>query len=292
MSTRLNVLKTYKLFIDGKFPRTESGRYLQAHSPKDGRHLANYCQASRKDLREAVVAARKGTKAWAAASAFLKGQILYRLAEMLEGREVALAQEIADSAGQSVATARQEVAAAVDRLVYYAGWTDKVAQVMGSVNPVASPHFNFTILEPMGVVGLLAPDRPTLLGAVTLLGAALVGGNAVILITSDALPLPVVSFAEVVATSDVPAGVVNILSGQRAELAKTLAEHMDVNAVVDACGDAKVRHELELGVAANLKRLVKCDFAEKDWWDGAKSESPYHILGTLEAKTAWHPMGV
>ena len=197
MSTRLPVLKTFKLFINGKFPRAESGRTLVAKHPGTGRHLANYGQASRKDLREAVVAARQGAKVWAGATAYLRGQILYRLAEMLESREAALAQEMADSTGATWESARAEVAASVDRLVYYAGWTDKLSQVLGTVNPVASPHFNFTLPEPTGVVGIVAPDSPCLLGAITMLAAVLAGGNAAILLPSAKFPLPALTLGEV-----------------------------------------------------------------------------------------------
>jgi acyl-CoA reductase-like NAD-dependent aldehyde dehydrogenase len=284
MRTRLQVQKTYKLFVDGKFPRTESGRYLTARTP-DGEHIANYCHASRKDLREAVVAARKGLGAWSGCSAYLKSQILYRLAEMIEGREAALAEEIARSTGLSEKAARQEVAASADCCVYYAGWTDKIHQVFGAVNPVASSHFNFTTLEPVGVTGLIAPDAPSLFGSVALLAAALAGGNSVILVPSEKYPLPVATLAEVIATSDVPAGAVNILTGQRAELAKTLAEHMDVNAVVEASGDQSLRQMLREGSALNLKRIACWDLP-----DGA--ESPYKVVQTMEAKTAWHPIGV
>lgn len=286
--SRLSVLKTYKLFIDGKFPRTESGRYLKAIDPKTGAHLANYCQASKKDAREAVLAARKGAKAWQGATAYLKGQILYRLAEMLESREAAMAQEISASTGATESKAKSEVAAAVDRIVYYAGWTDKLSQVIGSVNPVASPHFNFTVPEPTGVVGIIAPDEPCLLGAITMLAAVMAGGNSAILIPSVKFPLPLVSLAEVIATSDIPAGVVNILSGPREELVKTLSEHMDVNAMADGSGDPAIRKTLQLGIATNLKRLATWDV---NWNDDAACESPYLISKTLEAKTAWHPIG-
>lgn len=286
--SRLSVLKTYKLFIDGKFPRTESGRYLKAIDPKTGAYLANYCQASKKDAREAVLAARKGAKAWQGATAYLKGQILYRLAEMLESREAAMAQEIASSTGVTESKAKAEVAAAVDRIVYYAGWTDKLSQVIGSVNPVASPHFNFTVPEPTGVVGIVAPDEPCLLGAITMLAAIMAGGNSAIVIPSVKFPLPLVSLAEVIATSDIPAGVVNILSGPREELVKTLSDHMDVNAMADGSGDSAIRKTLQLGIATNLKRLATWDV---NWNDDAACQSPYLISKTLEAKTAWHPIG-
>lgn len=290
MRNRLNVLKTYKLFIDGKFPRTESGRYLTAKAPATGEHLANYCQASRKDLREAVVAARKGAKAWAGTSAYLKGQILYRLAEMLESRETALAEEISRSTGVSQGAARAEVQQAADRLVHYAGWTDKIHQVLGSVNPVASSHFNFTTLEPMGVVGILAPDEPCLLGALTMLAAALAAGNAVVIIASERFPLPLITSAEIMATSDIPAGVVNILTGPRGDFVKTLGDHMDINAVADGSGDAGIRQSLQLGATSNLKRLAAWDV--KNWQNESATASPYHLVQLMEAKTAWHPIGV
>jgi acyl-CoA reductase-like NAD-dependent aldehyde dehydrogenase len=289
MSTRLSVLKTYKLFIDGKFPRTESGRYLTAANPSTGAHLANYCQASKKDAREAVVAARKGAKAWAGATAYLKGQILYRLAEMMESREASLAQELIDSTGCTAAAAKAEVSLAIDAVVYYAGWTDKLSQVFGAVNPVASSHFNFTVPEPTGVVGVVAPNHPSLLGSVAMMAAVLAGGNAVILMPSESFPLPLVSLAEVIATSDVPAGVVNILSGPRAELVKTLSDHLDVNAMADGSADPALRKMLQLGVASNLKRLAVWDV---DWKKSGSFQSPYLITKTLESKTAWHPIGI
>lgn len=289
MPTRLPVLKTYKLFINGKFPRAESGRTLAATEPGTGRHLANYGQASRKDAREAVVAARQAAKAWGGITAYLRGQILYRLAEMLESREAALTQEIVDSTGATPSAARAEVLRSVDRLVYYAGWTDKIAQVFGTVNPVASPHFNFTLPEPMGVVGIIAPAQPCLLGAVTMLAAVLAGGNTAILLPSEKYPLPALTLAEVIATSDVPAGVVNILSGPQAEVAKSLADHMDVNAMADGSADPSIRRDLQLGIAKNLKRLAAWDL---DWASDDAAQSPGLIVKTLEMKTAWHPMGV
>ncbi len=283
MTDRLPVLKTYKLFIDGKFPRTESGRRLTAVSP-DGRHLAHYCHASPKDLRDSVVAARKALPSWASASAYLRGQILYRLGEMIESRAAAFTQEISTSTRASEAEALAEVHAAVDRCIYYAGWTDKVQQVMGSVNPVASPHFNFTTLEPTGVVGLLAPDSPSLLGAISLLLPALAGGNTVILISSDPFPLPVISLAEAIATSDIPPGVINILTSQRNGLLKPLADHMDINALLDGTGDAQTLATLRAGAAQNLKRVHAFPMDDP--------ESPWRITATMEAKTAWHPIGV
>lgn len=287
---RLPVQKTYKLSIGGKFPRTESGRYLVAKSPTTGEHLANYCHASRKDFRDAVAAARKSQSAWAALSAYLRGQILYRAAEMLEGRAASLADELARSTGQAEAEARAEVDAAIDRLVYFAGWTDKIAQVFGAVNPVASPHFNFTTPEPTGVVAIVCPDACPLLALVSLAAPALLSGNSAVAIASEAFPLPAITFAEVMATSDLPGGVLNILSGRRKELAPTLASHMDVNAVIDGSGDSGIATLLREGSAANLKRVASPVLEATDWF-GEKGADPYRILDTLEFKTAWHPVG-
>lgn len=289
-SPRLAVLKTYKLSIGGKFPRTESGRSLVATSPTTGEHLANYSHASRKDFRDAVVAARKAQPGWAAGSAYLRGQILYRAAEMLEGRAASLAGELALSTGQKETDARSEVDAAIDRLVYFAGWTDKVSQVFGSVNPVASPHFNFTTPEPTGVVAVVCPDVCPLLALVSLAAPAILSGNTVVVLASQASPLPAITFAEVIATSDLPAGVLNILSGIRRELAPGMASHMDVNAVIDGSGDPEIGTLLREGSAANLKRVPSPRLEAGDWF-GEKGNDPYRILDTLEFKTAWHPVG-
>ncbi len=288
---RLTVQKTYKLSIGGKFPRTESGRYLVSKSPTTGEHLANYCHASRKDFRDAVVAARKAQPAWAANSAYLRGQILYRAAEMLEGRATSLADELAVSTGQTGKEARAEVNAAIDRLVYFAGWTDKISQVFGSVNPVASPHFNFTTPEPTGVVAIVCPDACPLLALVSLVAPALLSGNTAVVLASQAFPLPAITFAEIIATSDVPGGVLNILSGVRKELAPGMASHMDVNALVDGSGDPEIVTLLREGAAANLKRVSSPELAANDWFT-EKAADPYRILDTLEFKTAWHPVGI
>ncbi len=279
---RLPVLKTYKLFIGGKFPRTESGRTLTARHAKTGAHLAHFCQASKKDVRDAVVAARAALGGWSAATPYLRGQILYRAAEMIESRAEAFAAEIAASTGATSAAAKREVEAAADRFVHFAGWSDKYTQVFGSVNPVATPHFNFTTPEPTGVVVALAPDAPCLLGLVGAIAPVLVGGNTVIVVASEKAALPAMSLAEALATSDFPAGVINILTGLRAELAPTFASHMDINAIVDASGDAAIQKTLAEGAAHNLKRVHFRD---------ATVEDGYHILDTLEMKTAWHPVG-
>ncbi|MDB6071203.1 MAG: aldehyde dehydrogenase [Verrucomicrobiales bacterium] len=289
--TRLNVLKTYKLFVGGKFPRPESGRIRTASSPADGSHLAHYARASKKDLRDAVSAARGALPGWSGSTAYLRGQILYRLAEMFEGRAEAFAAELARSTQLTLAAATAEVADAIDRLVYQAGWTDKLSQVFGTVNPVAAPFFNVSTLDPAGVVVAFAPDAPSLLGAVTLIGNALAVGNTVILIASDTAPLPVMSLAEAVATSDIPGGAVNILTGQRAELAAPAAEHRDIDSIVDAAGDPALTTVLQGGSAVNLKRVTVYP-RDLAWTDHDKSAGPYRLLELTETRTTWHPVGV
>ena len=284
---RLNVLKTYKLSIGGKFPRGESGRVVSASGP-DGKSLGNYCVASRKDFREAVVAARKAQPGWAKATAYLRGQILYRAAEMLQMRSAELTAELS-RAGQKGAAA--EVDACIDRIVHYAGWTDKYPQVFGAVNPVSTPHFNFTFPEPTGVVVVVCPDEPALLGLVSLVAPAILSGNTCIVLASEKTPLAAVTFAEVLATSDLPGGVVNTLTGSRAELAPHFASHMDINAIVDGAGDAAISAILRGGTALNMKRYAGRPLAPADWAT-EKAESPYWILDTVEMKTAWHPVGV
>ncbi len=264
---RLPVDKTYKLFIGGAFPRSESGRTYEAQ----GRNVA---RASRKDLRDAVVAARAAQPKWAGATAYNRGQVLYRIAEMMEARTSELAE---------LATGREEVERAIDRWVWYAGFADKLAQVLGAANPVAGPYFNFTVPEPTGVVGTVAPDEPPLLGLVSRLAPALVGGNTVVAISSETGPLAAIELAEVLATSDLPGGVVNLLTGHRAELAPWLASHMDVNAI-DLTGAADgLRAELERAAAENVKRVVL---------GSPDSQSLYEISAFLELKTVWHPIGV
>ncbi len=285
---RLGVLKTYKLYIGGKFPRSESGRYLAARGADGKNILANYCNASRKDFRDSVLAARKAQPGWAKSSAYLRGQILYRAAEMLENRAAELVEEVRRSGRGDAET---EVNLAIDRLVHYAGWTDKFAQLFSAVNPVASSHFNFTTPEPTGVVVAVCPDAPALLPLVSLIAPAIVSGNSVIVLASEAMPLPAITFSEILATSDLPGGVVNILTGTRAELAPHFASHMDVNAIVDGSGDADVSQKLQLGTATNLKRCTRRTLAARDW-ASEKAEDPYWILDTVEFKTAWHPIGL
>jgi acyl-CoA reductase-like NAD-dependent aldehyde dehydrogenase len=288
MTTRLDVKKTYKLFIGGKFPRSESGRYLPANSAS-GEHLDNFAHASRKDFRDAVVAARAAVGGWSKASAYNRGQILYRVAEMLQNRASELIAEIARSTDVNAAKAKREVALAIDRLVHFAGWTDKYSQVFSSVNPVALSHFNFTTPEPTGVVVVLAPDEPSLLALVSLVAPVILSGNTAIVIASEKFPLPAATFAEILATSDLPGGVVNILTGKRAELVPHIATHMDVNAIVDGANDPEISAKLQAGVATNLKR--HSNHTATDWFS-AKVEDPYWILDTVEFKTAWHPIGV
>jgi len=290
MSTRLDVKKTYKLYIGGKFPRSESGRYLPAHGA-DGRHLDNFCWASRKDFRDAVVAARAAVSGWSKATAYNRGQILYRAAEMLQNRASELVAEVTRSTGVSAARAKREVTLTIDRLVHFAGWTDKFTQVFGSVNPVATPHFDFTMPEPTGVVVVLLPDEPSLVPLVSLAAPVILSGNAAIVLASDTFPLPAVTFSEILATSDLPGGVVNILTGKRAELVPHIASHLDVNAIVDGTGDAELGAKLQSGTAINLKRYAKRALAPADWF-AAKAEDAYWILDTVEMKTAWHPIGI
>ena len=266
MSKRLPIKKTYKLYIGGAFPRSESGRTYEAQGQ-------NVARASRKDVRDAVVAARAAQAKWSSTTAYNRGQVLYRIAEMIEAR----AGEFAD-----LCSGKQEVERAIDRWVWYAGFADKLAQVLGSTNPVAGPYFNFTIPEPTGVVGIVAPDEPPLLGLVSRIAPALVGGNAVVALASETGPLAAIELAEALATSDVPGGAVNILTGYRAELAPWLASHMDVNAI-DLTGADGLRADLERAAADNVKRVV---LGEPD------TQSLYEISAFLELKTVWHPIGV
>ena len=280
MAGRLPVAKTYKLFIDGAFPRSESGRTFPVHGP-DGTLLANAAQASRKDLRDAVRTARAAQERWAARTAYNRGQVLYRVAEMLEGRRTELA-TLLSYTGLGTEAAEEEVEATIDRWVWYAGWSDKVHHVLGTVNPVAGPYFNFTVPEPTGVVGLVAPARPALLGLVSRLVPAIVGGNTVVVVTGGDASLVAVTLGEVLATSDVPAGVVNVLTGERAELLPWLISHLDVNAVDLTGADDDLEAEVVAQAAANVKRVVFGDVEE---------ESPYTIADFMEMKTLWHPIG-
>jgi acyl-CoA reductase-like NAD-dependent aldehyde dehydrogenase len=287
---RLNVKKTYKLYIGGKFPRSESGRYLPAKSA-EGDHLDNVCHASRKDFRDAVVAARAAQDGWSKATAYNRGQILYRAAEVLQNRSPELVNEVARSTGASAAKAKREVTLTIDRLVHFAGWTDKYSQVFGSVNPVASSHFNFTTPEPTSVVVVVAPDEPSLVSLVSLAAPVILSGNTAIVIASDRFPLPAVTLTEILATSDLPGGVVNLLTGKRSELISHIAGHMDVNAIVDGAGDTELSAKLQAGTAINLKRYANHSLDAGDWFT-SKGEDPYWILDTVEFKTVWHPIGL
>jgi acyl-CoA reductase-like NAD-dependent aldehyde dehydrogenase len=282
--SRIEVLKTYKIFIGGQFPRTESGRYYTPLDSK-GKALANICLSSRKDVRNAVVAARKAFGPWSERSAFNRGQILYRIAEMLEGRQAQFVDELMRQ-GSSKVAASNEVNLSIDRIVYYAGWCDKYNQVVSSVNPVSSSHFNFSSLEPMGVVGVVAEQSTSLIGLVSLILPAICGGNSTVVLASEKLPLCAVTFGEVVHSSDVPAGVINILTGSPEEMAVTLASHMDVNALITSNLESKLSNKLSLLSVDNLKR--KFDYTEN--WAGKEAQGLHYISDLQEIKTTWHPI--
>jgi acyl-CoA reductase-like NAD-dependent aldehyde dehydrogenase len=290
MSKRLDVHKTYKLYIGGNFVRSESGRTMPARSAS-GAVLENVCLASRKDFRDAVAAARKAFDGWAKKTAYLRGQILYRTAEMLQRRAGELVDEITRSTGISSNQAKREVMLAIDRLVYFAGWTDKYSQLFGTINPVASSHFNFTTPEPSGVAVVLAPDEPPLVPLVSLIAPVILSGNAAVVVASDKISLPAITFAEILATSDLPGGVVNLLSGRREDLVSHIASHMDVNAIVDGTGVSQIGTKLQAGSALNLKRYAAHALAPAVW-STEQAEDPYWILDTTEFKTAWHPIGL
>lgn len=285
-ASRVPVAKTYKIYIGGKFPRTESGRYF-ALEDADGAVIANICRASRKDFRDSVVAARNAFAGWSAMSAYLRGQILYRIAEMLEGRRDQFVDELILQ-GMAKRAAQKEVEASIDRLIYYAGWSDKYQQIFSSVNPVSSSHFNFSVLEPTGVVSLLAPDDSGLIGLVSNIAPVVVGGNTCVALASEKMPLCAVSFAEVLHAADVPAGVVNILTGFRDELTEQFASHMDVNAIVYCDGNRDDAKSIQNKAADNIKRVI--DRVGTDWHDES-AQNPYLIKQTQETKTTWHPIG-
>ena len=282
---RLEVLKTYKIYIGGKFPRTESGRYYIAENGK-GEKLANVCLSSRKDFREAAVAARSAFGDWGSRAAFNRGQILYRIAEMLEGRKAQFIDELIkqDAAKEQ---AEKEVELSVDRLIYYAGWCDKFQQLYSTVNPVASSHFNFSVPEPTGVVSVIAPQNSSLSGLVSVIAPVIAGGNTCIVHASFLKPLCAVTFAEVVATSDVPGGVINILTGKISELTPYFADHMDVNAVVFCEDDIAMQKMVQEKGSLNMKRVI---FYDKINWLTDNGQSPYFIMDTQEIKTTWHPV--
>ncbi|HEX4787099.1 MAG TPA: aldehyde dehydrogenase family protein [Actinospica sp.] len=287
-SVRLGVRKTYKLYIGGAFPRSESGRSYQV-TGADGAFLANAALASRKDARDAVSKARAAFSGWSGATAYLRGQILYRIAEMLEGRRDQFVAELRAVEGLSEAKAATQVDAAIDRWVWYAGWTDKIGQIRSTANPVAGPFWNVSSPEPTGVAGLFAPERPALLGLVSVLAPAIAVGNTAVLVAPDSAALPAVTLAEVLATSDLPGGVVNILTGSSAELGRPLAEHLDVDAL-DLAGiaDAEFATSLEIMAAENLKRVLRPSAAPTDW---AAAPGTTRLTAFLETKTVWHPVG-
>jgi len=284
VTDRVEVRRTAKLYIGGAFPRSESGRTYEVLG-QDGELLANAARASRKDLREAVVAARAAAPGWSAATAYLRGQILYRVAELMEGRRGQFEAELADAGAQDPA---RGVDASIDRWVWYAGWSDKVAQVMGNANPVAGPYFNFSVPEPTGVVGIVAPADQALLGLVSRLAPAIVSGNTAVVVASEPHPLPAVTLGEVLATSDVPGGVVNVLTGRVAELLPWLAGHMDVNALDLTGCPPELAADAEIAAAENVKRVHHGP--DVDPFD-ARAQSPYEITALMETKTVWHPMG-
>jgi acyl-CoA reductase-like NAD-dependent aldehyde dehydrogenase len=281
MSKRIDVKKTYKLFIGGAFPRTESGRTYEVKNSK-GDFIANPCMASRKDLKDAVVAARAAQSGWSQATAYNRGQILYRIAEMLEGRTEQFVSEISELTGVTVKKAHDEVEQSIDLLVWYAGWTDKISALDGATNPVAGPYYNFTIPEALGVVGFIAPKKSALLGFIAGIAPIIASGNTVIALASENAPLPAMSLAEVIATSDVPGGVVNILTGKNAELAPWFASHMDIDGLDITGLDSKFVADIKVAGAQNLKRI----HAFKD------TATPGRILAFMESKTVWHPIGV
>jgi acyl-CoA reductase-like NAD-dependent aldehyde dehydrogenase len=283
--TRLEILKTYKIFIGGQFPRTESGRYYVASNSK-GEPLANMCLSSRKDFRDAVVAARSAFGSWSGRAAFNRGQILYRIGEMLEGRKAQFVEELMKQ-GSSKVQAETEVSLSIDRLIYYSGWCDKFQQMSSTINPVASSHFNFSSPEPSGVVAIIAPQNSSLIGLVSVIAPVIAGGNTCVVLASSGQPLCGVTFSEVMATSDLPGGVVNILTGNVSELAPFFADHMDVNAVVYCEKDAETKMMIREKASLNVKRAFIYD--KIDWYTD-EGQSPYFILDLQEIKTTWHPI--
>lgn len=285
LEKRLEVLKTYKIYIGGQFPRTESGRYYVATNSKKEK-LANVCLGSRKDFRDAAVAARNAFGGWSSRAAFNRGQIIYRIAEMLEGRKAQFIDELIKQ-DSSRAQAENEVNLCIDRLIYYSGWCDKFQQLFSTVNPVASSHFNFSVPEPMGVVAAITPQNSSLLGLVSLIAPIIAGGNTCIVLASNTKPLCAVTFAEVLNSSDLPGGVVNILTGKVSELVPYFADHMDVNATLYCEADADTQKLIKEKSALNVKRVVLYD---KVKWTDAGGQSPYFIMDLQEIKTTWHPI--
>jgi aldehyde dehydrogenase (NAD+) len=291
-SARLPVRKTYKLYVGGQFPRSESGRSYPVKAA-DGTILANAVRGSRKDLRDAVRIARSAFPGWDGKTAMNRGQVLYRVAELMEGRRDQFHQEVAAAEGLADRAAGEQVDRSIDRWVWYAGWADKITQVLGTVNPVGAPYFDFTFPEPTGVVGVIAPEHSSLLGLVSRLAPVVVSGNTCVVLASESRPLPAVTLSEVLATSDVPGGVINILTGQRRELVPWLASHLDVNAI-DAFGvPGELRVPLEEAAMENLKRVARPlhDADRFDWLDDRRAQRLEWIAAFLELKTVWHPIG-
>ena len=284
MSKRIKVLKTYKIFIDGKFPRTESGRYYQLK--KDKVPIANVCLASRKDIRNAVLSARNAFESWSNKSAYNRSQILYRIAEMMEGKKNQFIEELIHQ-GEDSKKAILEIDHSIDRIIYFAGWPDKINSIFGSVNPVASSHFNFTILEPMGVVGIVAPEENSLLSLISSIIPVILSGNTCVAIASETLPLCAISLAEIISNSDVPNGVVNIITGSKDELAPHLAQHMDVNGLGINIDNKELKNQMFFQASNNLKRVVD---VSKYKIEDSSFESPYIVKKFMEAKTTWHPI--
>jgi acyl-CoA reductase-like NAD-dependent aldehyde dehydrogenase len=287
MEKRLHVLKTYKIYIGGKYERSESGRYYPLLDSK-GNQIANICRSSRKDFRNAVVSARNAQQAWSDRTAYNKAQILYRIAEMLEGRISQFVDEMVLE-GQSRKSAEKEVAKAIDRLVYYAGWCDKIPQVFGTINPVASSHFNFSVPESMGVVAVFAPETESFLGLITSIAPIIAGGNSCVLLTSENSPLSALTFAEVLGTSDLPGGVVNILTGFESELLDPISTHMDVNGIAYHRLNPDSKKTIQMNASLNIRRV---HFYNKDGKSTVDQENPYRIMDFMEIKTTWHPIGV
>ena len=293
-AARIPVRKTYKLYVGGQFPRSESGRSYVVRAP-DGTPLANAVRSSRKDLRDAIRLARGAATGWAGKTAMNRGQVLYRVAELMEGRRGQFVDEVAIAEGLGQAQAERLVDRSIDRWVWYAGWADKIMQVMGTVNPVGAPYFNFTIPEATGIVGVVAPEASSLLGLVSRVAPAVVGGNAVVVLASESRPLPAVTLGEVLATSDFPAGVINILTGLRTELVPILAGHMDVNALDTWGVPREMREQVEISAMESVKRVSRPPRAGEerfDWLDDRNAQRPEWIARYLEMKTVWHPIGV
>lgn len=287
MQNRLNVLKTYKIYIGGKFERSESGRYYPLTDMK-GNQIANICRSSRKDFRNSVVAARSAQQGWADRSAYNRAQILYRTAEMLEGRVSQFVEELILE-GQSKKNAEKEFYTAIDRMIYYAGWCDKISQVFGSINPVASSHFNFSVPEPMGVVAVFSPDNQSFLGLVTAIAPIIAVGNTCVVLASEKSPLSALTFSEVLGTSDLPGGVVNILTGFESELLEPISTHMDVNGIAYHRNHVESKTMIQSNAALNIRRV---HFYNNDKNGNVDEENPYRILDFMEIKTTWHPIGV